>query len=80
MLSKRMNSVRRKFEKEMQMLGVDEELPAKDADDKDIPQWEKDLQKELQEYEMVGEEDKLNDDELENEILQQIEEETKAMT
>ncbi|XP_062581470.1 synapse-associated protein 1-like isoform X2 [Saccostrea cucullata] len=38
-----------------------------------IPQWEKDLQQELQDYEMVD--DNMDDADIENEILQQLEEE-----
>ncbi|XP_041353882.1 synapse-associated protein 1-like isoform X2 [Gigantopelta aegis] len=41
----------------------------------DVAQWEKDLQQELQEYEMVCEGVDVNDDDLEREILQQIEDE-----
>ena len=46
------------------------------ADSENIPQWEKDLQKELQDYEMVNENNDLDDIDIENEILQQIENET----
>lgn len=45
-------------------------------------EWEKELQQELQEYELVGEEgddNNMADDELEREILQQIEQETGAL-
>lgn len=38
-----------------------------------IPQWEKELQQELQDYEMVD--DNVDDADIENEILQQLEEE-----
>ena len=41
-----------------------------------MPQWEKDLQKELQDYEMVNDNNELDDLDIENEILQQIENET----
>lgn len=41
----------------------------------DIPEWERELQAELQEYEVVD--DGVDDADLENEILQQIEAETK---
>ena len=46
------------------------------ADSENIPQWEKDLQKELQDYEMVNDNNDLDDLDIENEILQQIENET----
>ena len=40
----------------------------------DIPEWEKELDAELQEYEVVDDGDNMVDDaDLENEILQQIE-------
>jgi hypothetical protein len=38
-----------------------------------IPQWEQELQQELQDYEMVD--DNVDDADIENEILQQLEEE-----
>ena len=42
----------------------------------DIPEWEKELDAELQEYEVVNDGDNMVDDaDLENEILQQIEDE-----
>lgn len=66
------------LKKEMEMLGV-EDGKFKDeeaADSENIPQWEKDLQKELQDYEMVNDNNDLDDLDLENEILQQIENET----
>ena len=43
----------------------------------DIADWEQELQTELQEYEVVDDGTNLDDAELENEILQQIEAETK---
>ena len=46
------------------------------ADSENMPQWEKDLQKELQDYEMVNDNNELDDLDIENEILQQIENET----
>ncbi|XP_067674341.1 synapse-associated protein 1-like isoform X5 [Haliotis asinina] len=46
----------------------------------DIPQWEKELQQELQEYEMVNEGADLEDDDLEKEILKQIEQEANSLT
>lgn len=42
-------------------------------DTEGIPQWEKELQQELQDYEMVD--DNVDDADIENEILQQLEEE-----
>lgn len=69
--------------KEMQLLGVDEGAGDKNEqeEDTDIPQWEKELQQELQEYEMVNDGTELDEDDgdIENEILQQIEQESKAM-
>lgn len=70
--------------KEMQLLGVDEKTKGQNDQGEDtdnIPQWEKELQQELQEYEMVNDgADLIEDDgDLENEILQQIEQETKSM-
>lgn len=65
------------LKKEMQMLGVDdnkaETKTEKDEDTEGIPQWEKELQQELQDYEMVD--DNVDDADIENEILQQLEEE-----
>ena len=45
----------------------------------DIPEWERELQAELQEYEVVDQDQDadLNDEALEQEILQQIEDEAK---
>uniref|UniRef100_A0A8W8MI09 BSD domain-containing protein n=1 Tax=Magallana gigas TaxID=29159 RepID=A0A8W8MI09_MAGGI len=43
------------------------------SDTEGIPQWEKELQQELQDYEMVD--DNVDDADIENEILQQLEEE-----
>lgn len=43
-------------------------------------EWEKALQQELQDYEMVGGAAELEDPDLEREILQQIEEETQALS
>lgn len=44
----------------------------------DIPEWERELQAELQEYEVVTDgQDDLDDADLEQEILQQIEAEAK---
>lgn len=45
----------------------------KSLDTEGIPQWEKELQQELQDYEMVD--DNVDDADIENEILQQLEEE-----
>ena len=39
----------------------------------EIPEWEQELQKELQEYEVVNEGGDIDDLEIENEILKQIE-------
>nr|XP_022292585.1 synapse-associated protein 1-like isoform X2 [Crassostrea virginica] len=65
------------LKKEMQMLGVDdnkaETKTEKEEDTDGIPQWEKELQQELQDYEMVD--DNVDDADIENEILQQLEEE-----
>ncbi|KAK7500104.1 hypothetical protein BaRGS_00008651 [Batillaria attramentaria] len=46
----------------------------------DVAEWEKELQQELQDYEMVGGAGDLDDADLEREILQQIEEETQALS
>lgn len=43
------------------------------TDTEGIPQWEQELQQELQDYEMVD--DNVDDADIENEILQQLEEE-----
>ena len=51
-------------------------LSSEAADSENMPQWEKDLQKELQDYEMVNDNNELDDLDIENEILQQIENET----
>ncbi|XP_056014754.1 synapse-associated protein 1-like isoform X4 [Ostrea edulis] len=65
------------LKKEMQMLGVDdsksETKTEKEEDTEGIPQWEQELQQELQDYEMVD--DNVDDADIENEILQQLEEE-----
>ena len=45
-----------------------------------MEQWEKDLQQELQDYEMVCDGVDVNDDDLEREILQQIEQEAKSLS
>lgn len=45
------------------------------TEESDIPEWEQELQKELQEYEVVS--GGIEDEDLENEILQQLEEEEK---
>lgn len=42
----------------------------------DVPEWEEELQRELQEYEMVNDEDDVDDADIENEILKQIEQES----
>ncbi|OWF47477.1 Synapse-associated protein 1 [Mizuhopecten yessoensis] len=69
--------------KEMQLLGVDEIKADKNdqEEDTDIPQWERELQQELQEYEMVNDGTELDEDDgdIENEILQQIEQESKTI-
>ncbi len=39
----------------------------------EIPEWEKELQAELQEYEVVDDGENMDDTDLEKEILQQIE-------
>ncbi|XP_060065414.1 synapse-associated protein 1-like [Ylistrum balloti] len=65
--------------KEMQLLGVDEITGDKNIQEEDIPQWERELQQELQDYEMVNDGTELDDGDIENEILQQIEQESKAM-
>lgn len=66
--------------KEMQQLSVqNKEASNPDAaGGEDLPQWEKELQKELQEYEMVDDSVTADDIDLEKEILQQIEDETKS--
>ena len=63
---------------EMEQLGMKEqkmeETSEKPAAADDIPEWEKELQAELQEYEVVDD-GKAFDDELDEEILQEIEQE-----
>ncbi|XP_064617781.1 synapse-associated protein 1-like [Liolophura sinensis] len=61
--------------KEMQQLGMQEDnaVSNKVTEESDIPEWEQELQKELQEYEVVS--GGIEDEDLENEILQQLEEE-----
>ncbi|GAB1599415.1 synapse-associated protein 1-like [Argonauta hians] len=61
--------------KEMQQLSV---KPNEATNAEDMPQWEKELQKELQEYDMVDDSVTAEDIDLEKEILQQLEEETKT--
>ena len=39
----------------------------------DVPEWERELQAELQEYEVVNDGNTLEDEDLEKEILKQIE-------
>ncbi|XP_045197526.2 synapse-associated protein 1-like isoform X2 [Mercenaria mercenaria] len=68
------------LKKEMQMLGMEDDLK-KDEDKKDekksdVPEWEEELQRELQEYEMVNDGDDIDDPDIENEILKQIEQES----
>lgn len=63
------------LKKEMQQLRVEEGKQEGDAE-KD---WENELQAELKEYEMVTQDGDVLDDELENEILQEIENETNNM-
>lgn len=66
--------------KEMQQLSVQntEASNPDAAGGEDVPQWEKELQKELQECEMVDDSVTADDIDLEKEILQQIEDETKS--
>lgn len=45
-----------------------------------VPEWERELQQELQDYEMVGGAGDMEDPDLEREILQQIEEEAQALS
>lgn len=45
-------------------------------DQETLPEWEQELQRELQEYELVNEADDIDDADLENEIMKQIEEES----
>ncbi|CAH1798805.1 unnamed protein product [Owenia fusiformis] len=61
---------------EMQQLGMSDTADKKGKKE-ELPEWEQELQKELNEYEVVVDGDDLVDTELENEILQQIEAETK---
>ena len=49
------------------------------ADTDNIPQWEKELQQELQDYELVDDAGDVDDADIENEILQQIEQETNSV-
>ncbi|XP_025098902.1 synapse-associated protein 1-like isoform X2 [Pomacea canaliculata] len=61
--------------REMEQLGVKD-----DKKEDEEAEWEKALQQELQDYEMVGGAAELEDPDLEREILQQIEEETQALS
>lgn len=62
------------LKKEMEMLGMtDEENKEAEKADDDIPEWEKELQAELQDFEVVDDGTNLDDADLEQEILQQIE-------
>lgn len=66
------------LKKEMEMLGMEEDTDKPDEEKADeLPQWEQELQKELQEYEVVNEGGDIDDADIENEILKQIEEESK---
>ncbi|KAK3098010.1 hypothetical protein FSP39_015282 [Pinctada imbricata] len=67
--------------KEMQMLGMDDSKnkTEKEEDTDNIPQWEKELQQELQDYELVDGAGDVDDADIENEILQQIEQETNSV-
>jgi hypothetical protein len=57
---------------ELRMLGVsDNQTAPKDSDD--VPEWERELAAELQEYEVVDDGSAVDDTDLEKEILQQIE-------
>jgi len=49
------------------------------SDIENLPQWEKELQQELQDYEMVNDGLDDEDEDIENEILQEIEQESKTM-
>ena len=49
------------------------------VDGDDVPPWEKELQQELQDYEMINEGGELDDADIENEILQEIEQESKTI-
>ena len=49
------------------------------VDTDNIPQWEKELQQELQDYELVDDAGDVDDADIENEILQQIEQETNSV-
>lgn len=62
------------LKKEMHQLGVTDTQELED----DIPEWERELQAELQEYEVVGDDENTVDDaDLEREIMNQIEAESK---
>lgn len=63
------------LKKEMQQLRVEDSKKEVDTEH----EWENELKQELQEYEMVDEGGEIIDDELENEILQEIENETNNM-
>lgn len=63
------------LKKEMQQLRVEDDKKEADADN----EWENELQQELKEYEMVDEGGEIIDDDLENEILQEIENETNKL-
>ncbi|XP_070189867.1 synapse-associated protein 1-like isoform X2 [Littorina saxatilis] len=61
--------------REMEQLGVKD-----DQKQEEVADWEKELQQELQDYEMVGGAGDVDDEDLEREILQQIEQETKDLS
>jgi len=65
------------LKKEMSLLGVTDNTSLDDKSD-DLPDWEKELQAELQEYEVVDDgTNDLDDADLEQEIMKQIEAEVK---
>ncbi|WAR08570.1 SYAP1-like protein [Mya arenaria] len=64
--------------KEMEMLGMEGDKKEEGEPKENPTVWEAELQRELQEYEMVGSGEDIDDADIENEILKQIEEESSA--
>jgi hypothetical protein len=61
------------LKKEMDQLGVSDKKDSLD----DVPEWERELQAELQEYEVVDDGNNIDDADLERELMNQIEAESK---
>lgn len=64
------------LKKEMDQLGVSED---KKVTEDELPEWERELQAELQEYEVVDDGNNTDDADLEREIMDQIEAESKQI-